>query len=125
MVTPAVSTSGTPAGTVTFLNGTTALGTGTLSNGVATLTTSSLAAGTYSVTASYAANGVFAGSTSGAISQVVVAPVGFAPSVTPPSLTVKAGNSASTVLTAVTVNGDSLPSSITVACGTLPAHFSC
>ena len=40
-------------GTVTFLDGTTALGSGTLSGGVATFSSSTFAAGTHSITASY------------------------------------------------------------------------
>ena len=54
----------TPSGgTVTFLNGATALGTASLSNGTATLTTT-LATGTYQVTASYGGTSTFAASTS-------------------------------------------------------------
>jgi hypothetical protein len=63
--------SGTPTGTVTFLDGATTLGTGALSGGSATLTTSSLAVATHSITASYGGSGSFAGSTSGAVNQTV------------------------------------------------------
>jgi uncharacterized repeat protein (TIGR03803 family) len=61
----------TPAGTVTFKNGSVTLGTATLVGGVATLTTTTLSAGTHSITAVY--NGVpdFSSSTSSALSQVV------------------------------------------------------
>jgi autotransporter-associated beta strand protein len=63
---------GTPTGTVTFLEGTTALGTGTLSGGTASFTTSSLAAGAHSITASYAGDGNFnTGSSTSAFVQVV------------------------------------------------------
>ena len=48
--------SGTPTGSVTFLDGTTTLGTGTLSaRGSATLTTSGLSVGIHTITATYAA----------------------------------------------------------------------
>jgi hypothetical protein len=48
------STSGTPTGTVTFLDGATALGVGTLnSSAVATFSTSTLTVGTHSITAAY------------------------------------------------------------------------
>jgi hypothetical protein len=63
--------SGTPTGTVTFMDGTTTLGTGTLSGGVATLTTSSLAFGSHSITAVYSADTNFTGSTSAALTQTV------------------------------------------------------
>ena len=71
------STTGTPAGTVTFnqTGSTTALGTATLSNGVATLTTTTLPAGTLSLTAGYAASGNFAASTSTPVTVTIAAPV--------------------------------------------------
>ena len=59
------SGSGTPTGTVTFLDGTTTLGTGTLSSGTASFT-GSLAAGTHSITASYAGDTTYAASVSAA-----------------------------------------------------------
>ncbi|MGA6986553.1 MAG: Ig-like domain-containing protein, partial [Terriglobales bacterium] len=62
---------GTPAGTVTFKNGTTTLGTGTLSAGKATFATSTLAEGTDSITAVYGGNLDFTTSTSGVVSQKV------------------------------------------------------
>jgi hypothetical protein len=73
-LTAAVKGSGStaPAGTVSFLSGSTLLGTATLnSSGVATLSTSSLAAGTYSLTAQYAGNANFLSSTSAAASVTV------------------------------------------------------
>jgi hypothetical protein len=69
-VTPASGT-GTPTGTVTFLDGTATLGTGTLNNGTATFMTSALAVGGHSVTAAYGGDGTYSGSTSAALSQTV------------------------------------------------------
>ncbi len=67
--------SGTPTGTVTFMNGTTTLGTATLSNGVATLTTTSLplttSSNTNSITAKYAGDTNFTTSTSSATTVTV------------------------------------------------------
>jgi len=61
-----------PAGTVSFLNGSTPLGTATLNaSGVATLSTASLAAGTYSLTAQYTGNASFLSSTSAAVPVTV------------------------------------------------------
>jgi len=68
-VTPQFS--GTPAGTVTFRNGTATLGTVTLNEGVAGFTTKKLAVGTATVTATYKGSSSFTGSTSSALSQVV------------------------------------------------------
>jgi hypothetical protein len=63
--------SGTPGGTVTFLDGSTTLGTGTLSGGTATFTTASLAAGGHSITAAYSGDTNHVGSTSSAVNQTV------------------------------------------------------
>ena len=65
------ASSGTPTGTVTFLDGTTKLGTGTLSSGSATFQTSSLAAGVHNVTVAYSGDSNFNASTSTALSQTV------------------------------------------------------
>jgi hypothetical protein len=68
------STSGTPTGTVTFLDGTTTLGTGTLSSAaIATFTTSILTVGTHSITAKYSGNATFAASTSAALTETITA----------------------------------------------------
>jgi hypothetical protein len=65
------SNSGTPTGTVTFLDGTTTLGTGTLSSGKATFQTSSLAAGVHNVTIAYGGSSSFNASTSTAFGETV------------------------------------------------------
>src|SRR6266516_3324899 len=62
---------GSPAGTVTFLDGATTLGTGTLSVGTATFTTSTLAVGSHSITASYGGDANFNTSTSALLTQTV------------------------------------------------------
>src|SRR5208282_2589394 len=56
------SSSGTPSGKVTFMNGTATWGTATLVGGVATLTTKTLAVGTASMTAVYNGATNFSGS---------------------------------------------------------------
>jgi hypothetical protein len=70
-VSAAAPGSGTPTGTVTFMDGATTLGTGTLSGGTASFTTSSLAAGSHSITAVYGGNPSFNASTSSALGQTV------------------------------------------------------
>ncbi len=66
------STAGTPAGTVTFMDGATTLGSGTLNaTGQTTLTASSLLAGSHSITAVYSGGGGFTGSTSPGLAQMV------------------------------------------------------
>lgn len=66
------SSSGTPGGIVTFLDGANVLGTAALdSNGIAQLTTSGLSVGGHSITASYAGNGTYESSASAALAQSV------------------------------------------------------
>jgi sugar lactone lactonase YvrE len=58
-----VSGSGTPSGTVTFLDGGTAIGTGNLNgSGIATFSTTTLAVGNHTITTSYPGDGTFTGS---------------------------------------------------------------
>ena len=68
MVTAA---SGTPTGSVQFIDGSTVLATAVLGSGVASVTITSLAAGTHSITASYGGDGTHSGSSSLALSQQV------------------------------------------------------
>ncbi len=65
------SSSETPTGDVTFMDGDTTLGTGTLADGTASLTISTLTAGDHSITAVYGGDANFAGSTSSAVTQTV------------------------------------------------------
>jgi Bacterial Ig-like domain (group 3) len=70
-VSSKVSGVGTPAGSVTFMLGSTPLQTVTLSNGTATYPTTSLKTGMASLTAVYSGNNSFATSTSNTVSQTV------------------------------------------------------
>ena len=67
---------GTPTGSVTFLDGSNTLGSGTLNSGVATFSTSSLTAGNHTITASYGGDNTFNSSTGSLTGnpQVIVAP---------------------------------------------------
>jgi hypothetical protein len=69
-VAPASGT-GTPTGTVTFMDGTTALGAVVLSRGTARLSIKTLAAGAHSITAVYSGDANFGGNTSAATTQTV------------------------------------------------------
>jgi hypothetical protein len=65
-VSPALSGTGTPSGTVTFFDGGTVLATGSVINGVATASTSTLAAGNHAISAVYSGDSAFStGSNSG------------------------------------------------------------
>ena len=70
-VTAASPGSGTPTGSVTFMDGSTALGSATLGSGKASFKTTSLAVGSQAITAVYGGDGNFTTSTSTALTQTV------------------------------------------------------
>jgi hypothetical protein len=112
------STSGTPTGTVTFLDGTTPLSTSTLASGVATLTTSSLAAGSHSITAAYSGDTNFGAVTSGTLTQVVE---DFAFNFTTSTLKAQPGGSAVFTFTVTPVGGADFPAAIALTATGLPS----
>ena len=71
MVTASSPGSGTPTGSVTFIDGTTAIGTGTIGAGTTTFTTSSLAVASHLITAVYSSDSNFTASTSSMLAQKV------------------------------------------------------
>jgi hypothetical protein len=68
-ITPQVS--GQPSGTVSFMDGATALGSATLVNGVATFTTGALPGGSNSLSAVYGGDANFTGATSNTVVEMV------------------------------------------------------
>lgn len=100
-VTPSIG-----VGTVSFstLNGgsTTALGTANLSQGAATFTTSALPGGTNSVTGTYEGDASHSASTS--VPEGITVTVPFTLSLSPATLTVAAGQPATSVITVTPVN---------------------
>jgi len=121
--TATVTSAGTlaPAGTVTFLAGTTTLGTGTLSSsGVATYTTASLPPGASNVTAAYAGNADFSASTS---SAVIVMEPDFSLTASPTSVTLSAGGTGTANLTLTPVGG--YQDTVSMSCTTTLAGVTC
>ncbi len=114
------STAGSPAGTVTFLDGSTQLGIGTLSAGIATYTTSSLAAGTHSITASYAGDTNFAPVTSSALTQTIEDFTFAPPSGGSTSATILKGGTATYTLAVTPPSGGTSASAITFAVTGVP-----
>jgi len=114
------TTTGTPSGTVSILDGTTQIAGGTLNtSGVYTFTTSTLALGTHSLTAVYGATTNFTTSTSTALSEVIIADPDFSISAAPASLTTSPGNTVSYVLT-LTPNPTPFTNPITFSVAGLP-----
>jgi hypothetical protein len=118
------SGSGTPTGTVTFMDGTTTLGTGTRASGAATYSSNSLAVGANSITAVYGGDTNFSGSTSTAVTVTVQAVTpSFTIADSPASATVTAGQSAQTTITLTPAGGFS--QQISFACTGLPTGATC
>ena len=123
------STAGVPAGSVTFLSGSTSLGVAALnSSGVATLTTTTLPAGTDTTIATYAASGNFAGSSSSGVTLTVIGGAGgpgatYALAANPSTLTIAPGATGKTTLVFTPTGGYS--GTIALSCLNLPANVSC
>jgi hypothetical protein len=101
------STSGTPTGTITFLDGATVLGSAQLNaSGVATLTVSFSTPGTHPLTASYPATGPYNAATSPVVNETVqtlATTLGLTSSVNPVNV------NANTVLTATATSTSGTP----------------
>jgi hypothetical protein len=134
--TAAVETTGaiptTPAGSVSFYDGTTLLQAVALNaSGVATLTTATLAAGVHAVTAVYAGNASgnepTAASTSAALQQVVLVSLppesGYLLIVTPTTVSVGVGSSVTLSVAVTGVNPAGQP--FVLGCGQLPSGVTC
>jgi uncharacterized repeat protein (TIGR03803 family) len=113
------SAAGTPTGSVTFLDGTTALGTFPLSGGVATLTTSTLTFGTHNITAVYSGDSTFAMQTS---SILVVLVEDFSFVITNPTLAIQHGGTAIYNFVVTTVGGTTMAANIGFTIAGSPDH---
>jgi len=110
-------TSGTPTGTVTFYDGSTALGApAAVSGGAATLALSSLTAANHTITAVYSGDSTFDGSKSNAVAQVVTDFTEAATTLSPASIT--AGGTATSTITLTAVNG--FNSAVALTCAVSP-----
>jgi len=114
-----------PGGTISYSDSGTSIGQSTLNaSGTATFSISSLAVGTHSITASYAATGNFGGSTSTAASVTVTAAPTYSLAVSPTSITVNPGASATAAVTLTPTTG--YAQTVALSCGSgLPAYAVC
>jgi len=111
---------GIPTGTVTFLDGGSAIGTGTLSGGVATFTTTALAVSSHTITAGYGGDGNFNVSTSTKINQVVQ---DFSITATPSAQTIPSGHQGIYSITVTPISG--LAGTIALSCSGAPPNSTC
>jgi hypothetical protein len=105
----------TPAGSVTFYDGTTALGTATLSSsGVATLSAAPQVVGTHSITAVYAGSTSYKTATSNALAELAQDFSIAVASGSASSIDVLPGGTASFNLVITPLNGATFPAAITL-----------
>jgi Glycoside hydrolase family 44/Bacterial Ig-like domain (group 3) len=121
----ATSGTGTPSGTISFLDSGTTVASATLSNGSAQVNVASLTVGPHTLTATYSGDTNFNSSTSSAMTITVVAAstADFALSVSSTSLNVAAGSSGELNLTVTPKNG--FKQAVSFACSGLPSRASC
>ena len=113
----------TPAGTVTFYNGTTSLGTAPLdSTGAATLTPNLTSGVNYSIDAVYSGDPDHSASTSQTLT-VSGTPVGFGVSVTPATVTMATSQNATVTVTLTSYAN--FTDTIGLGCASLPAAVNC
>lgn len=119
-----------PTGTVTFMDGSSALGTGTLVSGPssssrATFSTSALSVGTHSITAQYGGDTNFSGSTSQPLTQIInnSTTTMFILSVNPTTITVNQGNAGTANVTLTPSGG--FNQTVTFLCSGLPIYSQC
>jgi hypothetical protein len=114
--------SGTPTGSVQFLDTGTPLVTVPLSGSTALLTTSFATPTTHTITAVYLGDTNFSTSTSGALNEALVTP-GFTSSANPSTLTIPRGETGITTFTFTPVGN--YQGVLSLACSGLPAYVSC
>jgi len=115
------ATTGTPTGTVTFYDGTTAIGTGTLNaSGFATLTISTLALGTHNISFVYPGDANFVASSSPTITEVEQDFQFTITNTNVTSATVMPGSTATYGFTIAPTNGTYFPNAVTLTLSGLP-----
>ena len=109
---------GTPTGSVNFLDGSTLIGTATVVNGVASFTTTALGVGAHTISAAYGGDLNFAPSTSGTVTETVITIVITQIGVN--SQTVSSNGTALYTLLIAPSSGTTFPSTLTLSISGLP-----
>jgi hypothetical protein len=127
MTASVTASSGTPSGTLTFYDGTTAIGTSPLDSfGRAVLTTSTLAAGAHTLTAAYAGASGYAASTSAPFVETIQAQAltgDFTITLASPTITIRTQHHTTTTVTLASLNG--FADSLAITCSKLPQYLTC
>ncbi|HKF52870.1 MAG TPA: glycoside hydrolase family 44 protein [Candidatus Acidoferrales bacterium] len=118
-----LSSSNPPAGSVTFVNGQTALGTVSLANDAASFTTSALSSGAHTITAAYSGQVNDAASVSAPLIVTVSPSPDYSLALSSSALRVSRGDPLQLTVTVASQNGFTAP--VSFACAGLPAGASC
>jgi hypothetical protein len=113
------SPSGTPTGSMLFLDGSTPLATVPLTGETASFTTATLTMGQHTITATYSGDAVFATTTSAPLTVLVE---DFSLTISNPNVTISHGGTAVYNLTVTTVGGTFMASTIQFAVTGNPDH---
>ena len=110
-VTGQAGSTGTPTGTVTFMDGPTTLATITLASGTATYATAALAVGVHDVTAVYSGDTNFAGSTSSEVTVTInsATPINTTTTLTASATSALVGASLTFSSTVTAASGSAIP----------------
>ena len=123
LTTTTSSSGGAVTGTITYMNGTTALGTATVgANGAATFSLNP-PAGSYSITANYSGDALHAPSISNAVTVHVSQATEFTIGLNPTSMSLKTTKSGQLTISLGSQNGFS--DKIALGCNSLPYSVSC
>ena len=125
-ITGVSGSTGTPTGTVNFLDGNTSLSSPTLTSGTASVTTTALAAGSHSITAVYSGDSTFSTSTSSNLTITVTAPppaATFAISLANVTGTVARGSNITDTITITPTGG--FNQVVALTCTGAPANSTC
>jgi Glycoside hydrolase family 44/Bacterial Ig-like domain (group 3) len=119
------SGSGTPTGSVAFLDGSSQIGMATLSSGSASFSGNSLSVGSHAIAATYSGDSNYVASSSAAITVTVTAPAAadYSLTMSNSTLTVAEGTSGTLTITVSPKNG--FKQSVGLACSGLPASANC
>jgi len=117
--------SGTPTGSIAFLDGSSQIGMGTLSGGSASFSSTSLSAGNHSISAAYSGDANYVASSSAAINVTVTVPAAadYSLTMSNSALTVAKGASGTLTITVSPKNG--FKQAVGLACSGLPAGATC
>jgi len=119
------SGSGTPTGSVAFLDGSSQIGMGTLSGGSASFSSSTLSVGSHAISAAYTGDSNYVASSSTAINVTVTAPAtaDYSLTMSNSALTVAKGTSGTLTITLTPKNG--FKQAVGLACSGLPVGATC